>query len=245
MISRFKFFSLSEKAKHKYAAEILREAYLDSSRFSDYQKIGEWLSLSPIAYSKENLSNRYHKHLHFATISLKEDSFLPKVTHLDSLSNEPFLPIDIYLDNLRSAHNVGSIIRTTEAFRLGEIHFSEKTPYINHPKIEKSAMGTSALVTCHQNTPLSSLKQPLIAIETHKNAISLYDFTFPKTFSLLLGNEEYGLSELALTASHHIIKIPLHGSKNSLNVASAFAILASEIRRQLDEIDPKFKSSST
>ncbi|MBM3193453.1 MAG: RNA methyltransferase [Chlamydiae bacterium] len=129
--------------------------------------------------------------------------------------------------------NVGSIIRTTEAFRLGEIHFSEKTPYIDHPKIEKSAMDTSSLITCHQNTPLSALKAPLIGIETAKDALSLYDFIFPKTFSLLFDNEEYGLSEKTLSSAHHIIKIPLLGSKNSLNVASAFAILASEIRRQL------------
>ncbi len=233
LLSKAKFFSLSEKAKHKYASEILRDAYLDSSKFSNYQKIETWLSLPPIPYSKEALSDRYHEHLHIATISLKEDSFLPSVTHLDSLSSEPFLPIDIYLDNLRSAHNVGSIIRTTEAFRLGEIHFSEKTPFIGHPKIEKSAMGTSSLVTCYQKAPLTSLKEPLIAIETSNDAISLYNFTFPETFSLLIGNEEYGLSEKALSSAHHIIKIPLHGSKNSLNVASAFAILASEIRRQI------------
>ncbi|MBM3193451.1 MAG: RNA methyltransferase [Chlamydiae bacterium] len=236
LISKTKFFSLSEKTKHKLASELLRKAYLDKNLFSHYQKLEELLSLPPIPYSKEALSDRYHEHLHKATITLKEDSFLPSVTHLDSLSDEPFLPIDIYLDNLRSLHNVGSIIRTTEAFRLGEIHFSEKTPFINHPKIEKSAMGTSALVTCHQNTPLSALKEPLIAIETAKDATPLYDFTFPKSFSLLFGNEEYGLSGKTLSSAHSIIKIPLLGSKNSLNVASAFAILASEIRRQLNRV---------
>lgn len=232
LLQKRKFDALTEKGKHKYAGEILRSAYLDEFHFPHYQEIEAWLNLPKLPYTKEALSNRYHEHLRIATISLKEDSFLPQVSHLDSLSTESFLPIDIYLDNLRSAHNVGSIIRTTEAFRLGAIHFSEKTPYTNHPKIAKSAMGTETLVQTYHNTPLTSLKKPLIAIETHQKATSLYDFTFPSTFSLLLGNEEYGLSSASITSADIIVKIPLLGSKNSLNVASAFAILASEIRHQ-------------
>ncbi len=231
LLSVNKFLQFSEKAKHKYAAELIRAAYLDASKFPYYKEVESWLLLPPVAFTKEALSDRYHEHLRVATISLKEDSFLPSVSHLDSLSEEPFLPIDIYLDNLRSAHNVGSILRTTEAFRLGEIHFSEKTPFQDHPKISKSAMGTESIVTCHKQTKLSNLKQPLIALETHENAISIYDFIFPESFSLLVGNEEYGLSKAALDHATIFLKIPLFGSKNSLNVANAFAIAASEIRR--------------
>ena len=223
-----------DKARHKQAAEALKEAYLDQTKFPHYQKLEAELNLPKIDYNPESLSDRYHEHLHMATISLKEYSFLPNVSHLDSLSNEPFLPIDIYLDNLRSAHNVGSIIRTTEAFRLGEIHFSEKTPFSDHPKITKSSMGTAPLVACYHNTSLETLKRPLIALETHASAISLYEFTFPSTFTLLLGNEEYGLSKAALFKADIILKIPLVGFKNSLNVSNAFAIIAGEIRRQLN-----------
>ncbi len=219
--------------KHKKAADLLREAYLDQNKFPYYQEIETELSLTKIAYTAEALSDRYHEHLRIATISLKEHSFLPNISHLDSLSNEPFLPIDIYLDNLRSAHNVGSILRTTEAFRLGEIHFSEKTPFTDHPKIAKSSMGTATLVPCHHNSPMTALKRPLIALETHETALSTYDFTFPESFTLLVGNEEYGLSKAVLDSADVIIKIPLLGAKNSLNVANAFAIAASEIRRQL------------
>lgn len=228
--------SNSDKKAHKKAAEALREAYLDETKFPHYQELEALLSLAPISYTFEALSDRYHEHLRLATISFKEHSFLPNISHLDSLSNEPFLPIDIYLDNLRSAHNVGSILRTTEAFRLGEIHFSEKTPFADHPKITKSSMGTASIVPCHQKTPLQALKRPLIALETAKTAISLYEFAFPPSFTLLLGNEEYGLSQSSLTEADIILKIPLVGLKNSLNVANAFAITAGEIRRQLSVI---------
>ncbi len=238
LLQKNKFLTLPEKAKHKYAALLIKNAYGDESQFIHYKEVEKWLSLPEIHYSKETLSDRYHEHLRIATLSLKEHSFLPNISHLDHLSSESFLPIDIYLDNLRSAHNVGSIIRSTEAFRLGEIHFSEKTPFIDHNKITKSSMGAEQFVTCHKKSPLSSLRRPLIALETHSEATSLYDFTFPESFSLLLGNEEYGLSESALKASDVIIKIPLVGSKNSLNVASAFSIVASEIRRQLSLKSP-------
>jgi tRNA G18 (ribose-2'-O)-methylase SpoU len=51
----------------------------------------------------------------------------------------------------------------------------------------------------------------------------------------MLGNEEYGLSEEALSLRDETVKIPLHGFKNSLNVAAAFAIAAGVISHQLRE----------
>ena len=57
-------------------------------------------------------------------------------------------------------------------------------------------------------------------------------FTSPESFTLILGNEEYGLSDEWLEACDHIVTIPMYGFKNSLNVASAYSIAAYEIRRQ-------------
>ena len=225
-----KFLSMSEKGQHKKAAALLRDAYTDQSLLPTYQEVGKWLNLPPLPLNSEAMSDRYHYHLRIACIHVKEHNFLPQVRHLDALSNEPFLPIDIYLDRLRSAHNIGSIIRTTEAFRLGEIHFSEMTPYIYHKKVKSAAMGTDTLVTCHEKTPLSKLRRPLIALETHDEATSIYDYTFPSECTLLIGNEEYGLSHQSLEAADITLQIPLIGSKNSLNVACAFAIAAGKLR---------------
>jgi tRNA G18 (ribose-2'-O)-methylase SpoU len=61
----------------------------------------------------------------------------------------------------------------------------------------------------------------------------LSDFIFPASFTLILGNEEYGISNESLKLADYIVEIPLFGAKNSLNVACAFAIAASQIRRQL------------
>ena len=95
-------------------------------------------------------------------------------------------------------------------------------------------MGTLDQVPYQVLEHLNALKRPRIALETCEEALSLYDFSFLTSFALLLGNEEYGLSYAALQAADVILKIPLHGSKNSLNIACAFALVAGEIRRQLD-----------
>lgn len=69
-------------------------------------------------------------------------------------------------------------------------------------------------------------------METAAEAIPITDFEFPETFTLVIGNEEYGCSDAILAQADYVIKIPLRGRKNSLNVANAFAIAAAEISRQ-------------
>jgi len=233
-LSRQKFQKMSITAQHRHAANTLKKAYLNLFFLPSYLEIASWLNYPDLKNpSIEELSDRFHEHLKLGHLHLKEDQLLPNLRHLDTLSLEPYLPVDIYLDRLRSSHNIGAIIRTVEAFRLGEIHFSEKTPYIDHLKVQKSAMGCDLLVPCHQNNTLSSLKRPFIALETTDDAIPLYDYSFPPSFTLFLGNEELGLSKEILKEADVVLEIPLLGSKNSLNVASALAIAAFEVRRSL------------
>jgi tRNA G18 (ribose-2'-O)-methylase SpoU len=147
------------------------------------------------------------------------------------IKNEP-LKTSIYLDNIRSAHNVGSIIRTTEAFSLGTLHFSDKTPYIDNKQVKDTAMGTQGWVECRSNMLLKDLPRPIIILETAHNAIPIHDFIFPDQFTLVVGNEEYGCSDESIQLADIALEIPLVGKKNSLNVANAFAIAAYEIRKQ-------------
>ncbi len=232
------FLQLSERIRHKTASRILRTYYYqqrDGRTLLLYRRVEKWMQLP--ALDMENFpqfSDRYHFHLSLAEISWKEHNLLTApYQRIDSPSDTPYLPVAIYLDNLRSAFNVGSILRTTEAFRLGEVVFSKTTPYIDNEKVQKTSMETYDKVPCRANTDLSSLPRPLIALETDLNAPSALDFTFPDSFTLMLGNEEYGLSDHALSQKDAIVQIPLYGYKNSLNVASAFAIVAAVISHQL------------
>lgn len=230
---RFLEFSLTQQ--HKKCAEILYTLFSDpsSNTFEIYNQIATWMNLEPLEnLSKEMISNRYHFHLKSAHITKKEHHLLPSIKKGDKEQACEAYPISIYLDNLRSAHNVGSIIRTVEAFRLGTILFSEKTPFIDHDQVKKTSMGSFEWVNCHKLNNFDSLPHPIIALETSENAISLYDFIFPEVFTLIVGNEEYGCSEHTLQIADYVLEIPLRGRKNSLNVANAFAIVASEIIRQ-------------
>ncbi len=189
------------------------------------------MQLLPYAYAgMKGLADRYHWHLSEAGRCLKEHNLLPPIRKGDREPKSDFLPIAIYLDNIRSAYNVGSILRTVEALRIGAVYFSEKTPFIDNEKVQRTAMGAAELVLAFRAVALLSLPRPLIALETSEDAEPVSEFLFPERFTLILGNEEYGVSEEALRAADHLIEIPMLGAKNSLNVACAFAIAAGAIR---------------
>jgi tRNA G18 (ribose-2'-O)-methylase SpoU len=226
-----KFMSLTLTHRHKKAGELLKALfYGDEKQSTCYRNLELWLELPQVnLQSKEDVSTRFHLHAKEAGISLQEHSLL-HVRHEDQVSNTPFLQVQIFLSSLRSAFNVGSILRTTEAFRLGTLHFSSNTPTPDNPKVQKTSMGTHDLVPYHTNADLLTLPRPWIALETASPSTPIHSFIFPETFTLILGNEEFGIPKQILEQCDHIIEIPLVGGKNSLNVASAFAIAASYIR---------------
>lgn len=230
------FLRYSARVRHKKAAKLLRAFYDrgDERLLVLYRRVEAWMELPRMDKGYfQQLSDRYHYHLSQSEFSWKEHNLLSPLRKIDQASSVSYLPVAIYLDNLRSAFNVGSILRTVEAFRLGTVHFSKNTPFIDNPKVQKTSMQTFDKVPCDREKMLSELPHPLIALETDDNAPSVFDFAFPVNFTLMLGNEEYGLSEESLSRRSHTVKIPLYGFKNSLNVASAFAIAAGVISHQL------------
>ncbi|MFA6915150.1 MAG: TrmH family RNA methyltransferase [Parachlamydiales bacterium] len=241
-ISEKSFKQLTNLQQHKRCALLLKNLYAEllegrenGELLALYNNLNAWLEHPFIiadAWTLKTVSDQYHLHLDAAGISHKEHNLLSLASQGDFNPSEAIWPIDIYLDNLRSAHNVGSIIRTTEAFALGTLYFSEKTPFIDNPKVIKTAMGCHTRVNCQRSLELKNLKQPLIAIETSAQAKPLFNFNFPEAFTLAVGNEEYGCSEQTLNLATHIVAIPLRGRKNSLNVANAFSCVAAEIARQ-------------
>lgn len=238
-----RFAALPEAQQHKKCAELLRIAYslgdgADEALLA-YAPLAAWLGCSPITNpSAQTIADRYHFHARIAHMGHKEHHLLPSVRQNDRAFASPLLPIAIYLDNIRSAHNVGSILRTVEAFSLGEVYFGGSTPYATHKQVIDTSMGTTEWVACHPAPSLDALPRPLIALETVDGAASLFDYPFPASFTLAVGNEEYGCSEELLKAADAIIEIPLRGRKNSLNVANAFAIAAAEITKALSKNSP-------
>jgi tRNA G18 (ribose-2'-O)-methylase SpoU len=148
-------------------------------------------------------------------------------------------PVHIVLDNIRSAFNVGSIFRTSDAGAVEHIHLCGMSAHPPHKKLEKTALGAFEYIpwTYYERTRdcLMTLKEqgiPIVGIEVAPNAVSLHDFRWPQPVAIVLGNEVDGINEKRLRQCDTIVKIPMHGYKNSINVATAFGIVLYDILAQ-------------
>lgn len=190
------------------------------------------MGIEAISWNEEAIERRFHEHLRLSGRSIAEHDFLSNLIVGDSKEGAPWLFIHTYLDGLRSCHNVGSIVRTTESFRLGPIHLSCDMMACDHPQIKKTSMGAFDHVTISHGTDLRTLPKPWIAIETVRGAPAYNEMLYPESCTLVLGNEERGIQASLLKECDFVVTIPLAGRKNSLNVANAFAIVASEVALQ-------------
>jgi len=140
-------------------------------------------------------------------------------------------PFSVWLDDLRSPFNVGSILRTAEAYGFSAVHPSPFTPGLEHPRTRRSAMGAEKHLKV-EPLSLADLKtlwgdRPVFALELGGTPVDR--FAFPPEGLVLLGGEELGLGPGALAwadASAGRVSLPLYGHKASLNVGVAFGVLA-------------------
>ena len=154
----------------------------------------------------------------------------------ESPPDYPRMPVHVVLDNVRSAFNVGSIFRSADAAGIGCLHLCGITCWPPHPKLEKTSLGAHQYVPWlrHQTTEdaLSWLRErhiPLVALETRAEAHDLLAFRWPEPVAIVLGHEVLGVDESILERADHLVSIPMFGVKNSLNVASAFAVVAYDL----------------
>jgi len=149
------------------------------------------------------------------------------------------LPVVAVLENIRSVYNVGAFFRTADAAGLRKLYLGGFTGRPPHAGIRKTALGAEALVHWeHTADPCVAVKQlreeghEIAAIETTVRSVDLFDWnpTFP--VCLTFGNEVEGLSkELSELADTHV-RIPMLGTKHSLNVATAGGVVIYELLRK-------------
>jgi 23S rRNA (guanosine2251-2'-O)-methyltransferase len=138
----------------------------------------------------------------------------------------------IILDNLRSAFNVGAIFRTCDALRVSGLFLCGYTAFPPHVKLAKTSLGTIDYVpwkrfeTAVQAVQfLHAQKVPVWAAETTSHSIPFHEIAYPQKLGIVFGNEALGVGRDVLEIVDEIIEIPLHGFKNSLNVATAMGIV--------------------
>jgi RNA methyltransferase, TrmH family len=153
------------------------------------------------------------------------DLLSPETGGLDR-SSLRVLPITAYLEDLRSPFNVGSILRTAEAFGAARVYLSPRTPLPTHPRARKTARGAEEAIPWEVAPLPAAAAGPVLALEL--GGTELDSFPFPRSGMVLVGSEELGLSPEALAladGSLGRVSIPLAGAKRSLNVSVAFGIL--------------------
>lgn len=150
------------------------------------------------------------------------------------------LPVVVVLDNIRSLNNIGSIFRTSDAFRLESIALCGITAIPPHREIHKTALGATESVSWkyYDETldAIAELKEKdfrIIAVEQVVNSIMLENFKPDPSekYALVLGHEMRGVQQEVVDASDICIEIPQYGTKHSLNIAVAAGIVIWEMAR--------------
>ena len=154
----------------------------------------------------------------------------------------------VLLDNIRSAWNVGSILRSADGFGFAQAYLCGITPTPDGPgreAVKKTALGAQDAVawTYHKDavTLVKSLKQKgwrILALEDDERALPLESDRLPSRMReqapglqiLIVGNEVTGVDPELLDLCDTIHCIPMRGQKRSFNVAIAFGIAAYALR---------------
>lgn len=162
---------------------------------------------------------------------------------LNRISTDEFrqvdkLPVVIVLDNIRSQNNVGSVFRTSDAFRLEKIYLCGITATPPHREIHKTALGAEDAVAWEYAeetmTVIGRLKNEgyeIYAIEQAENSRSLETFSIDitKKYALVFGNEVKGVQQEVIDTAHNCIEIPQFGTKHSFNISVTVGIVLWQI----------------
>lgn len=144
------------------------------------------------------------------------------------------------LDDVRDPGNIGTIIRLCDWFGIKHLICSENCADIYNPKVVQATMGSLSRVNIIY-TDLAGFIQnsPLPVFGTFIEGDNVYKTTLPQNAVMVMGNEANGISEKIEDLLGRKLAIPRFGSlqqTESLNVATAAAILLSEFRRDFSEM---------
>ena len=151
------------------------------------------------------------------------------------------LPIIAVLENIRSAHNVGSVFRTADAFLLEGIYICGYTAHPPHKEIKKTALGADESVHWkhfkHIDEAIEQLKAngyKIYAIEQAVNSLKLQKMEYAQQkIAVIFGNEVTGVEQTTIEQCDGCIEIPQLGMKHSLNVSVAAGVVLWELVRSI------------
>ena len=170
-----------------------------------------------------------------------------KITELNRITAEEFkysekIPLIVVLDDVRSMHNIGSVFRTADAFRVACIYLCGITAIPPHPDMHKTALGAEYTVdwkyvkyTMEAVKELQSLGYLVYAVEQAEGSVMLDELELDKSkkYAVILGNEVKGVKQEVIDQSNGCIEIPQYGTKHSLNVSVTAGIVIWDLFNKL------------
>ena len=170
-----------------------------------------------------------------------------KITELNRISAEEFkaadkLPLVVVLDHVRSLYNVGSVFRSSDAFRVQAVYLCGITATPPQVEIHKTALGAEDSVdwkyferTQDAVNELKSQGYSVQAVEQVEGSVMLQSFRPKegKKYAIVLGNEVKGVQQEVVDLCDGCIEIPQFGTKHSLNVSVTAGILIWEMARKM------------
>lgn len=159
----------------------------------------------------------------------------------------PKLPLVVVLDDVRSLHNVGSVFRTADAFRLAEVCLCGITARPPHPEIHKTALGAEDAVAWRyfeRSTDavdaLHAEGYTVLAVEQVEGSTLLHQLQVDpaRRYAVVMGNEVKGVRQETVDRCDGALEIPQFGTKHSLNVSVSCGMVLWEFARSLAVLLP-------
>lgn len=168
---------------------------------------------------------------------------------MNRLTTEAFkasrkIPLVVVLDHVRSLNNVGSVFRTSDAFRVEAIYLCGITACPPHAEIHKTALGAEESVdwlyfkdTMEAVEKLKAEGYVVCAIEQAEGSTMLDKLLLGKTkkYAVILGNEVKGVQQNVVDNCDMCVEIPQYGTKHSLNVSVTAGIVIWDFFQRLSD----------
>ncbi|MBQ8155237.1 MAG: RNA methyltransferase [Prevotella sp.] len=153
---------------------------------------------------------------------------------VDEFKQAEKLPLIVVLDDVRSMHNVGSVFRTGDAFRIEAVYLCGITSTPPNAEIHKTALGAEDSVEWkYFDTALEAVEDlksnsyEVYSVEQAHGSTMLQEFTpiYNNRYAVILGNEVKGVHQEVIDASDGCLEIPQFGTKHSMNVSVTAGII--------------------
>lgn len=161
---------------------------------------------------------------------------------VEEFKNSDKLPVTVVLDNIRSLYNVGSIFRTSDAFRLERIMLCGVSGCPPNTEIHKTALGAEDSVEwLYFKDTLDAVRKLkddgcfIYSVEQVEHSTKLQELRLDNNhrYAVIFGNEVKGVRQDVVDACDGCIEIPQFGTKHSLNVSVTAGIIIWEFTRLL------------